>query len=97
MQRDFRDFTHEYPFDEIVTNFPAKGKTRNGHELEFLYVKFFDRAEELLCPGGVVLLYSHDPTFVRRQIREHGAMRILKEWPMGGKEESWLFAIRFAP
>ena len=97
VQRDFRDFTHEYPFDEIVTNFPAKGKTRNGHELEFLYVKFFDRAEELLCPGGVVLLYSHDPTFVRRQIREHGAMRILKEWPMGGKEESWLFAIRFAP
>ena len=95
VHRDFRDFTHEYPFDEIVTNFPAKGKTRNGHELEFLYGRFFDRAEELLRPGGLVLLYSHDPAFVRRQMREHKGMELLKEWPMGGKEESRLFAIRY--
>lgn len=95
VHRDFRDFTHEYLFDEIVTNFPAKGKTRNGHELEFLYGKFFDRVEELLCPEGLVLLYSHDPAFVRRQLREHETMRLLQEWPMGGKEESCLFAIRY--
>lgn len=95
VHRDFRDFTHEYPFDEIVTNFPSKGKTRNGHELEFLYGTFFDRAEELLRSGGLILLYSHDPAFVQRQIREHKAMRLLKEWPMGGREESRLFAIRY--
>lgn len=95
VHRDFRDFTHTYPFDEIVTNFPAKGKGRDGQELEFLYEKFFDRAEELLFPGGLVLLYSHDPAFVRRRLKEHKAMRILKEWPMGGKEESLLFAIRY--
>ena len=97
MHRDFRDFTHTYPFDEIVTNFPAKGKTRNGHELEFLYGRFFDRAEELLCPGGLILLYSHDPAFVQRQIREHKDMRLLKEWPMGDKEGSCLFALRYEP
>lgn len=97
VHRDFRDFTHTYPFDEIVTNFPAKGKTRNGHELEFLYGRFFDRAEELLCPGGLILLYSHDPAFVQRQIREHKDMRLLKEWPMGDKEGSCLFALRYEP
>ena len=42
-----------------------------------------------------MLLYSHDPVFVRRQMREHKGMELLKEWPMGGKEESRLFAIRY--
>lgn len=96
IHRDFRDFTHEYLFDEIITNFPAKGKNLNGHTLEFLYGKFFDRVEELLRPGGFVLLYSHDRAFVNRQIGEHKSFKLLEVWPMGGKEESWLFAIRFA-
>jgi len=96
IHRDFQDFTHEYLFDEIVTNFPAKGKNLNGHTLEFLYGKFFDRVGELLRPGGFVLLYSHDRAFVNRQMMNHGSLKLLEEWPMGGKEESWLFAIRFS-
>lgn len=97
VNRDFLDFTHEYPFDEIVTNFPVKGGNLTGHQLEFLYGKFFEKAEELLRPEGFILLYSHDRTFVKRQLREHKAMKLLKEWPMGGREESWLYAIRYEP
>lgn len=97
VNRNFLDFTHEYPFDEIVTNFPVKGGSLTGHQLEFLYGKFFEKAEELLKPEGFVLLYSHDRAFVKRQIREHKAMKLLKEWPMGGREESWLYAIGYEP
>lgn len=95
IQRDFRDFTHQYPFDEIVTNFPTKGKNLSGHALEFLYSAFFDRAEELLLPGGLVLLYTQDPTFAKRQLKEHSSMKLLEEWPMGSREESELCAIRY--
>ena len=95
IQRDFRDFTHQYPFDEIVTNFPTKGKTLSGQALESLYGIFFDRAEELLAPGGLILLYSQDPAFARRQRKAHSSMKLLEEWPMGGHEESALFAVRF--
>lgn len=97
VNRDFLDFTHEYPFDEIVTNFPVKGGSITGHQLEFLYGKFFEKAERLLKPEGFILLYSHDRAFVKRQLREHKAMKLLKEWPMGGREESWLYAIRYEP
>lgn len=97
VNRDFLDFTHEYPFDEIVTNFPVKGGNLTGHQLEFLYGKFFEKAEDLLKPEGFILLYSHDRAFVKRQLREHRAMKLLKEWPMGGREESWLYAIRYEP
>lgn len=97
VNRDFLDFTHEYLFDEIVTNFPIKGGSLTGHQLEFLYGKFFEKAETLLKPQGFVLLYSHDRAFVKRQLREHKAMKLLKEWPMGGREESWLYGIRYEP
>lgn len=97
VNRNFLDFTHEYPFDEIVTNFPVKGGNLTGHQLEFLYGKFFEKAAELLRPEGFVLLYSHDRAFVKKQLREHKAMKLLKEWPMGGREESWLYAIRYEP
>lgn len=97
INRDFRDFTHEYFFDEIVTNFPTKGKNMNGHDLEVLYEKFFQRAERLLCPGGFMLLYTHDRNFVRRQMKEHPGMKLLHEWPMGGREESWLCGLRYEP
>lgn len=97
INRDFRDFTHEYLFDEIVTNFPTKGKNMNGHDLEALYEKFFGRLEQLLCPGGFVLLYTQDRTFVKRQLKKNPAVRLLREWPMGGQEESWLCALRYEP
>lgn len=97
VNRNFLDFTHEYQFDEIVTNFPVKGGNFTGHQLEFLYGKFFEKAETLLKPEGFVLLYSHDRTFVKRQLREHKTMKLLKEWPIGGREESWLYAIRYEP
>lgn len=97
VNRDFLDFTHEYAFDEIVTNFPVKGGSLTGHQLEFLYRKFFEKVERILKPEGLVLLYSHDRSFVKSQLREHKSMKLLKEWSMGGREGSWLYAIRFEP
>ena len=97
INKDFFSFTHEYLFDEIVTNLPVKGKTMTGHELDFLYGKFFDKAEQMVKPGGLLLLYSHDKAFVKKQLREHKSMNLLKEWLIGDKEGSWFFAVRYQP
>jgi len=96
VNRDFFSFTHEYRFDEIVTNMPVKGKSCTGHELDFLYGKLFDRAEELLNSGGRLFLYSHDRSFVKKQLREHKAMELLREWPINDREESWFFAVEYS-
>ncbi|MCI8598536.1 MAG: methyltransferase domain-containing protein [Lachnospiraceae bacterium] len=95
IHRDFFTFTHEYPFDEIVTNLPVKGKNCTGHELDFLYRKFFDQAETLLKPGGRLFLYSHDKSFVKKQLREHKSMKLLKEWQMNDREDSWFYGIQY--
>ncbi len=95
VNRDFLDFTHQYPFDEIVTNMPVKGRSITGHDLDFLYGKLFDRGEELLADGGRMFLYSHDRNFVKKQLREHKSMKLLKEWQIHDREESWFFAIEY--
>jgi tRNA G10 N-methylase Trm11 len=95
INRNFFDFTHEYRFDEIVSNLPVKGKNCTAHDLDFLYGKLFDKAEELLNEGGRLFLYSHDRSFVKKQLREHKSMRLLGEWPVNDREESWFFAIQF--
>ena len=95
INRDFLDFTHQYPFDEIVTNMPVKGKNLTGHDLDFLYGKLFDRGEELLAEGGRMFLYSRDKNFVKKQLREHKSMKLLKEWLIHDREESWFFAIEY--
>ena len=95
VNRDFLDFTHRYPFDEIVTNMPVKGRNLTGHDLDFLYGKLFDRGEELLAEGGRMFLYSHDKTFVKKQLREHKSMKLLREWLIHDREESWFFAMEY--
>lgn len=95
IQRDFFTFTHEYPFDEIVTNLPVKGKHCTGHELDFLYRRFFEQAEAMLRPGGCLFLYSHDKSFVKKQLRDHKSMKLLKEWRINDREDSWFYGIQY--
>jgi len=90
-------FTHEHLFDEIVTNMPVKGKNCTAHDLDFLYGKLFDKAEQMVKPGGMLLLYSHDKAFVKKQLREYKSMQLLKEWLIGEKEGSWFFVIAYYP
>lgn len=97
VQKDFLGFTHEHLFDEIVTNMPMKGKNCTAHDLDFLYGKLFDKAEQMVKPGGCLFIYSHDKAFVKKQLREHKSMELLNEWLIGDKEGSWFFAVRYNP
>ena len=97
INKDFLSFTHEHLFDEIVTNMPVKGRNCTGHELDFLYGKLFDKAEQMIKAGGILLLYSHDKSFIKKQLREHRSMRLLQEWQIGDREGSWFFVIQYHP
>ncbi len=45
VQRDFMNFTHEYPFDEIWADMPARGN-RTKEEQDELYQSFFIHAKK---------------------------------------------------
>ncbi len=94
VNRDCLTFRHERPFDEIVTNFPVKGKTRDAHTIDCLYGQFLDHAGSLLGQSGVILLYSHDRGYVKKHLRQRPQWQLLQEWCVSEKEEAFLFCIR---
>ena len=70
IRRDFQDFSHEYPFDEVITDFPSARGRQSQEEIAELYRAFFRRIPALLKKGSVMALYTHDIDLVRRYAGE---------------------------
>lgn len=94
INRDFFDFTHRYPFDEIITNMPMRGR-RTKEEQDRFYEAFFGRAPKLLKPGAVLILYTNEGGFVKKQLRLHREYRMLEEFCIREKDGFYLFIIAF--
>lgn len=92
IHKDYRDFTNKYLFDEIIANMPVRGK-RTKEEHDLLYEGFFHKSEELLAPEGIMILYSNENGFVKKQLRLHASLRLQKEYLIREKEQFWLFII----
>lgn len=92
IHKDYLDFKHNYLFDEIIANMPLRGK-HTKEEQDLFYRGFFDKSEELLAPGGILVLYSNENGFVKKQIRLHPAFWLCKEFPIREKEQFCLYII----
>ena len=92
IHRDYLDFKHEYLFDEIIANMPIRGK-RTKEEQDLFYRGFFDKSEELLAPGGILILYSNENGFVKKQIRLHPAFKLCQEFLIREKEQFYVYVI----
>lgn len=92
INRDFFAFQHEYPFDEIITNMPDRGKkSREEHDL--LYGNFFDKAGELLTDQGKIFMYSNEKNYVKKQLRLRKEFTLIQEYAMDEKGIYYLFII----
>ena len=92
INRDFFDFTHEYFFDEIFTNMPVRGK-KTREEQERLYQRFFEKAEEVLRKDGIMILYSNEKGYIKKQMRLNENWKLLNEFCMNEKEEFFVYVI----
>ncbi len=95
INRDYLDFKHGYLFDEIIANLPVRGK-RTKEETDAFYRGFFDQSQRLIAPDGVLLLYSNENGFVKKQLRLHPAFRLCKEFLISEKEQFYFYVIRAA-
>lgn len=93
INRDCFTFTHEYMFDEIFTNMPFVQGKKTKLEIYEIYVKFFETAGKLVRRGGVVVLYSHDKTFVDKLGVKSG-FNILEKCQINVKEDTWLYVLQ---
>ena len=92
IQKDFFEFTHGNLFDEIISNMPLRGK-RSKEEQDLFYQKFFDKSEGLLVEDGIMVLYSNENGFIKKQLRLHPCFQLYREYVMLEKEGFTLYII----
>lgn len=92
IHRDFFDFRHEYLFDEIITNMPVRGKMTR-EELAMLYERFFKKALTVLAKEAVIIMYTGELGFVKKEIRLHKEFSLLQEYCMNSRTGFYLLII----
>lgn len=78
IHRDFMDFKHEYLFDEIITNMPLRGQ-KNKQEMDAFYGAFFEKVKTHLAKNAVIIMYTNEIGFVKKQLRLHKEFSLLQE------------------
>lgn len=78
INRDFFQFTHDYLFDEMITNMPVRGK-KTKQEMDEFYKRFFEKAKEVLKKDAIMILYTNEMGFVKKQLRLHKEYKLLLE------------------
>jgi len=78
IHRDFMDFKHEYLFNEIITNMPLRGM-KTKQEMDAFYGAFFEKAKTHLTKDAVIIMYTNEIGFVKKQLRLHKEFALLQE------------------
>ena len=94
IHRDFMDFKHEYLFDEIITNMPVRG-TKTKQEMDVFYGAFFEKAKTHLIKNGVVIMYTNEIGFVKKQLRLHPEFSLLQETCLQPKTDFYLLIMGY--
>ncbi|MFV0465473.1 MAG: methyltransferase [Lachnospiraceae bacterium] len=92
INRNFFEFKHSHHFDEIVTNMPVRGR-KSKEELDAFYQNFFEKAREILKPGGNVILFSNEEGFIKKQLRLNRDFILRKEYEIFKKDHHNLYII----
>lgn len=91
VNRNYFDFSHEYLFDEIITDMPAGNLSRE--ELDGIYRRFFEKSLELLADHGHIIMFSNQMGLVKKYLRLRKEYRLLKEIEIQKKAGSFLFVL----
>ena len=94
IHRDFMDFKHDYLFDEIVTNMPLRGK-KSKQEMDEFYQAFFEKAKEILAKEAILVMYTNEIGFVKKQLRLHKEYSLLQETCLQAKNDFYLLILSY--
>lgn len=94
IQRDFEAFSHDYLFDEIVTNMPAVVGQKTTAQIHDIYHMFFEKTCDVLKDGGIILMYSSDPQIALEHIKRQQNIILLEQYPIYQKDRSCLYILK---
>lgn len=92
IQRDFFQFSHDYLFDEIITNMPVQGRMEK-EKIALLYERFFQKSKEVLKSNGMIFMYSNEMGFIKKQLRINKEFSLVREFCIDEKKGFYLFVI----
>ena len=78
INRDIFDFSHQYPFEEIVTDMP-RFRPEERLRCRELYHRFFEKMKELLAREAVLILFTCESDLVRQEVQSASGYRICLE------------------
>jgi len=94
INRDFFDFKHDYLFDEIITNMPARGNLRDKSEIDAIYRRFLEKAKEVLVEKGIIIMYSNEMGLVKKYLRLNHNFRLRKEILIDQRLQTYVFVLQ---
>lgn len=94
IHRDFRDFKHNYLFNEIITNMPVRGK-KTKQEMDVFYEEFFEKAKTILTKEAVIVMYTNEIGFVKKQLRLNKDFSLEQETCMQPKTDFYLLILKY--
>ncbi|MDF2615018.1 MAG: methylase [Clostridia bacterium] len=94
INRDFFDFKHNYLFDEIFTNMPARTGRKTAEEIEGLYNRFFEKSIEVLKDEAIIVMYTRDRDLVKENVRNRKQFTVIKEYEISKKEKAYVFILQ---
>lgn len=97
VNRNFFYFRHENKFDEIVTNLPATGQTRDENDLAKLYGHFLEQIPQIANAGALVVAYTPEYSILKERLTEHAEYQILREYCINERELSFAVIFRLSP
>ncbi len=95
IHRDCRTFTHEYPFDEIITDLPRGAGTEGSAEAGRLLAAMLDKAPEWLGDTGVLILYTLDMDMVYKELTGRVAYVLEQQVQLNAKSGAGIFVLRY--
>lgn len=94
INRDFFGFTHNYLFDEVITDMPFQIGKITEEEIIYIYQKFFEKLPIHLNKDATIILYSHDKELIK-QMTTRTDFKILKEIEMSRKEGTHVVVLKY--
>lgn len=95
INRDFFDFKHEYLFDEVVTNLPTAGKTRNQSSVITLYNRFLDKLPEVVKAGAIIIVYCPSHDLFTQCLRNRREYKMLAQYCLNERDQSFVHVLQF--
>lgn len=95
INRNCLEFKHSYLFDEIISDLPLVGKTRNRDEIRRLYEGLFERIGRWLKEGGILVLYTSEETVMDACLRKYPSVKLLQKFLIQEKTKSQLYILQY--